>query len=146
MKYKNNYRVPIDERTAALKLKDYDLSKAHTGIEYPELTARQRKLLDSMIVFISEQTDNNLSPSIKSNSSEYTLIEKYNAIGSCGMTDKFRSTLKDRRTFDRMMRNFLKRANYERMKGLCHEYVITEEFYFQMINGHEVRLANVYLR
>lgn len=143
-------RIDIRIRAAENIARGYYLPDGHT-FDYPLLTKKQLKLSEQMISYISSLTDNGFSPLIKSKMSYESFLEYYMARINEQTVERFRQTLADKRTFDRMMAKLEIIGKYNSTRDnrvKTYGYVISEEIYFVRANGRRnlVRMVDLYLR
>ena len=143
-------RIDIAIRAAENIAKHYYLPEGHT-FDYPLLTKKQLKLSEQMISYISSLTDNGFSLIIKKEMSYESFLEYYMARFNEGTVARFRRTLADKRTFDRMMAKLEIIGKYNRTRDNrigTYNYVISEEVHFVKVEGKRnlVRKVDLYLR
>ncbi|MEI7792152.1 MAG: hypothetical protein WCI57_01540 [Candidatus Berkelbacteria bacterium] len=143
-------RIDIAIRAAENIAQHYYLPVGHT-FDYPLLTKKQLRLSEQMISYISSLKDNGFSPIISSNMSYESFLEYYMARINEGTVARFRNTLADKRTFDRMIAKLEVIGKYNSTRDnrvKMDRYVISEEIHFVKVEGRRnlVRRVDLYLR
>jgi len=143
-------RIDIAIRAAENIAQGYYLPAGHT-FDYPSLTKKQLKLSEQMISYISSLTDNGFSPIISEKMSYESFLVYYMARVNEGTVARFRNTMADKRTFDRMMVKLEVIGKYNSTRDNrigTYDYVISEEVYFVKVESKRnlVRKVDLYLR
>jgi hypothetical protein len=143
-------RIDISIRAAENIARDYYLPEGHT-YDYPTLTKKQLLLSEQMISFISSLKDNDFSPLILKGMSYDSFLEYYVARVNEGTVARFRHSLADKRTFDRMMAKLEIIGKYNSTRDnrvQIYGCVICEEIHFVKVEGRRnlVRKVDLYLK